>query len=724
MPRHLCIHGHFYQPPRFDPWLEEVLPEASAAPFPDWNQRITRESYDPLGFARILEHGRIESIINCYEYINFNFGPTILRWMATHSPGTYQRILEGDRKSMEHFGRGNAMAQIYHHIIMPLSTDEDREVEIQWSIQDFEYRFGRSPEGFWLSETAVSTPDLEALARAGIKFTVLSPGQAREISGPEGENWTGVTEDTLPKDRPYKVRLPSGLEIGVFFYDGPLSQAVAFENLLADGEEFWQRIVSAQDQNLLSLATDGESYGHHFKFGEMALAYVLKRALSQDSPFKLTNFAAYLANHPPEHLVKIHEKSSWSCVHGVKRWQDDCGCSAGEHPEWNQLWRRPLRRSLNVIRYYVDEHFRKCSRDLFKNPRQALLDYGRCLCGSVDRKGFLAGHQRSGLTETEQARALKYLEMQRMSLASFASCAWFFDDLGRIEPLNALGYGLRAMDMLRDLEGPDVEHLVLEVLEEARSNDKRLGDGARIWRERIVPGRMDSVKMAVLGASLQQDRKSYVFPGLEFDIRRKESNIEVNYRWPCLFEEGSDVFTLAGEEGFAGYGVKNRDGHILGLEELGKKLRDYIFRSLDQEHEPQVFACLMHASEPLDMSAEEKFESGQKEPVAGKGLLSAGLLVRYLCSVRKELPDWGAYWQHVLEKNPFLAGLIKFRVEQELDRLTSPETGAWDRAGMIVQRCRRMKVYPDLYRVQNRIWLAGQGRFPENILEKFDFKAG
>ena len=721
MPEHLCIHGHFYQPPRFDPWLEEVLPEASAAPFSDWNQRINRESYDPLGNARILSSsGRIEQIINCYEYINFNFGPTILRWMARYSPDTYERILEGDRKSIKLFGRGNAMAQIYHHIIMPLSTDEDRDVEIAWSIQDFESRFKRRPDGFWLSETAVSTPDLEALARAGIKFTVLAPGQAREVSDPEGKNWTRVTEQTLIKDRPYLVRLPSGLQIAVFFYDGPLSQAVAFERLLADGEDFWQRITSRQEEKLLSLATDGESYGHHFKFGEMALAYVLKRATAPDSPLSLTNFASYLEACPPVHEVRIHENSSWSCFHGIARWQDSCGCTAGGHPGWNQAWRKPLRRALNVIRYYVDEHFRHKAGELLKDSRRALLEYGKCLCGAMSREEFLIQHQIRKLNREDQGRALKFLEMQRMSLASFASCAWFFDDLARIEPLNALSCGLRALDLLKDLQGPDVEHLVLEVLEEAQSNDPEMGDGVMIWREQVLSRRMGPARMAAMGACAGNDRQSFSFPGLEFEVVMDTEKVEVNYCWTGFLERGKAGFRLIREQNGAVCGIEASPGQILTLRDLGRQLRSYVLISLDQRQEDRIFNRLTGTGKILAQYSENLFENAQNLPVSGRGMLAPIVLFFYLCS-EEDKRDWAKYWQEVLRDNPFLAEIVRSKMEAELNRLTSPETKEWAEAGRIIQRCRAMGIYPDIYPLQNRIWRDGLSSLPGSILEQFDF---
>ncbi len=721
----LCIHGHFYQPPRFNPWVEEVLPEPSAAPYSNWNQRINRESYDPLGFARILdEQGRVKEIVNCYEYINFNFGPTILRWMAKHAPGTYQRILEGDRKSVQRLGRGNAMAQIYHHIIMPLTTDADREVEIQWSIQDFESRFGRKPEGFWLSETAVCTDDLEALARAGVRFTVLAPSQARAISDAQGANWAEVNEDTLPKDRPYLVRLPSGREIAVFFYDGGISQAVAFENLLADGEAFWQSLLKKRDHSLLSLATDGESYGHHFKFGEMALAYVLKKAMQPDSPFALTNFSAYLDEHPPSQEVEIHENSSWSCAHGVGRWQDDCGCSTGDYPHGRQHWRKPLRRALNFIRYYVDEFYRHKGEELLRDRRQALLEYGRCLCDSISREEFLSQHSK-GATQDNRAACLKLLEMQRMSLASFASCAWFFDDLGRIEPLNALSYGLRALEMLRELQGPDVEPELLELLEEAQSNDPQIGDGVRIWREHVLPRKIDTAQMAVVGACWGGRKTDFDFPGLKFRVEPQENSLNIDYTWPCLWEQGRDTFFLTqGEPGqFRPCNVQDSQGNLLGLQDLDAGMRSYVLLSWDQEQDTRLVEDLLQTSAELKEEIKAPFVKGQKQPLAGSGILSLGLLVHQIRSGEKEGSDWIGYWKQVLQDNPILVSWIKHRINRELDQLTGGSDPDWSQAARLIQGCKAMGVHPDLYLVQNRIWKTGTNHLDPDLLEKFYFRA-
>ncbi|MCK9239821.1 DUF3536 domain-containing protein [Desulfocurvus sp.] len=471
--RHLCIHGHFYQPPREDPWLGAVLPEGSAAPRRDWNARITRESYAPLSRARLLDaQGRIRALVNAYEFISFNFGPTLLAWMAREAPETYELVLEADRASRARLGFGNAMAQIRHHTIMPLASAQDKRVETAWAVQDFESRYGRSPDGLWLPEAAADTASLEALAEAGIAYTVLAPRQAAAVADPGGP-WQPVSEATLDITRPYRAELPSGRSIAVFFYHGALSQAVAFERLLTDGGAFWSRLRAAAAPGLVCLATDGETYGHHFTFGEMALAWCLEQAQA-DPSVRLTNFAAHLAAHPPVRLVRLHEPSSWSCAHGVERWRADCGCHTGDHPGWNQAWRAPLREALCALKERLDAHYAQAAPALLRDPDAGLRDYGQVIADPARRDAFAAAHLAPGLDPAARQRAWDLLAMQRHALASFASCAWFFDDLDRIEPVNALTNALRACELAGRTEVPGgaqgLEAGLEQALAQARSN--------------------------------------------------------------------------------------------------------------------------------------------------------------------------------------------------------------------------------------------------------------
>ncbi|HJQ40261.1 MAG TPA: DUF3536 domain-containing protein, partial [Thermoanaerobaculia bacterium] len=367
--RFITIHGHFYQPPRENPWLEAVETQDSAFPYHDWNERITVECYEPNASARILDDAdRIRRIVNNYASISFNFGPTLLSWLQSVAPETYASILDADRISRERFsGHGCAIAQAHNHIILPLANARDQRTQVRWGIRDFEHRFGRKPEGMWLPETAVDVASLEALAAEGIAFTILEPHQAARWRHP------GPLDPTVP----YLCRLPSGASIAIFFYDGPISRAVAFERLLARGENFALRIVGAfqnGDAQLVNIATDGETYGHHHRFGEMALAYALQ-FIDDNRLARLTNYGEQLERQPPLHEVEIKERTSWSCAHGVERWRSDCGCNTYSSPGWNQQWRTPLRNALDWLRDELSAIYERYGRQAFHDPWQTRDDY-------------------------------------------------------------------------------------------------------------------------------------------------------------------------------------------------------------------------------------------------------------------------------------------------------------------------------------------------------------
>ncbi|HZJ02136.1 MAG TPA: DUF3536 domain-containing protein, partial [Thermoleophilia bacterium] len=374
--RYICVHGHFYQPPRENPWLEAIELQDSAYPYHDWNERITAECYETNGVARILnDAGKIESIVNNYARMSFNFGPTLLQWMEDRAPEAYAAVLEADRLSLERFGgHGSAMAQAYNHLIMPLANERDRRTQIIWGIRDFEDRFGRAPKGMWLPETAVDLPTLELLAEFAIDFTILAPRQAHRVRplGAGEDDWADVTGGEIDPTRAYRQQLPSGKQISLFFYDGPISQAIAFEGLLNRGDLLANRLLGAFNSErdwtqLVHIATDGETYGHHHRNGEMALAWALARIEKEDD-VELANYGSYLEVNPPEYEVEIYEDSSWSCIHGVERWRADCGCNTGGHPGWTQAWRGPLRDALDWIRDEIAPHYEEQAGLLLKDP--------------------------------------------------------------------------------------------------------------------------------------------------------------------------------------------------------------------------------------------------------------------------------------------------------------------------------------------------------------------
>ena len=494
----LTIHGHFYQPPRENPWLEAIELQDSAAPFHDWNERITKECYNPNSVSKIVDNrNRILDVVNNYEKMSFNFGPTLLSWMEQYSPLTYERIINADIESIEeHNGHGNAMAQVYNHIIMPLANEQDKQTQVKWGIRDFEYRFGRKPEGIWLAETAVDDDTLRVLVENGIKFTVLSPYQALKIRKAGDGDWIDVSWGNIDPARSYRYYIKSSpkLYIDLFFYDGAISRSVAFDELLKDGNKFIRRLKEGVSEcrdypQLINIATDGESYGHHTKFGDMALAYVLK-IRAEDEGFKLTNYAEYLDKYRSDYEVEIKQSSSWSCFHGVGRWCEDCGCSTGGHPGWNQKWRKPLRDALDYLRDELIKIYKKEGAKYFKKDvwevRNAYIDV------ILDRseghvKKFQQKYFNEELSDEDKVLAMKLLEMQRQTLLMYTSCGWFFSEISGIETVQIMKYATRAMQLAADFSKNEYEKKFLEILDEAKSNITEFGTGKNIYENFVKP---------------------------------------------------------------------------------------------------------------------------------------------------------------------------------------------------------------------------------------------
>ena len=506
MTRGICIHGHFYQPPRQDPWLGKVPLQESASPFHDWNERICAECYAPNTAARILDgKGRIIDIVNNFASISFDAGPTLLAWLEVHHPRVYGAILQADKIGRETFsGHGPALAQPYHHAILPLAHPRDSRTEVIWGIEDFISRFKRRPEGMWLPECAVDTGTLEILAEQGIAFTILSPYQAQRTRPIGEEDWVDV-EDGLPDPtQPYLCLLPSGRSIVIFFYEPLISGGIAFGDLLRDGGALARDLVGRLpgDPALVSVAADGETYGHHRRFGEMALAFTT-RTIREHSGTVLTIYGEYLAAHPPSREVEIVEKSSWSCTHGVERWRSDCTCSTG-HPGWSQAWRAPLREATDLVRDALAPFYAEEMGRYLDNPWQARDHYIDVV---VDRspssvEHFLSVHASRPLTPREQVRVLSLLEMERFTLMMYSSCGWYFDDIGGIEAVQVMACAARAMDLGRRLGGPDPEPRYLEILARAKSNDPALRDGASLYTTMIRPRIIDLAGVAAHYAML------------------------------------------------------------------------------------------------------------------------------------------------------------------------------------------------------------------------------
>jgi alpha-amylase/alpha-mannosidase (GH57 family) len=504
MERYICIHGHFYQPPRENAWLEHIETQDSAYPYHDWNERVAAECYATNAASRILDkEGCITHIVNNYSKISFDFGPTLLTWMEKNTPDVYQAIVEADREAQHTFsGHGSALAQPYNHVIMPLANQRDRYTQVIWAIRSFEHSFGRKPEGMWLPETAVDLETLDVLAELGIKFTILAPHQASRVRKIDTDGWNDTRNAAIDTRMAYEITLPSRRKLNIFFYDDTIARSVAFEDLLKSGDNFACRLVDAfseeaQYPQLVNIATDGETYGHHHRFGEMALAFALHH-IETAQLARITNYGEYLEKHPPIYEVEIIENTSWSCSHGIERWQSDCGCNGGRDPKWNQAWRAPLREAFDCLRDYLVPKYAEMAGTFLKDPWAARDDYIEVV---LDRsreniQSFFEWNCTRQLSESETVTVLKLLELQRNAMLMYTSCGWFFDELSGIETVQVIQYAGRVIQLARDLFGGDVESQFLERLELAKSNIPEYGNGRRIYERFVKPAEVDLTKVA------------------------------------------------------------------------------------------------------------------------------------------------------------------------------------------------------------------------------------
>jgi alpha-amylase/alpha-mannosidase (GH57 family) len=504
--RYICVHGHFYQPPRENAWLEQVEWQDSAYPYHDWNERVTAECYLPNASSRILDgDGYITSIVSNYARMSFNFGPTLLTWLETGNPEVYRAILEADRQSREHYsGHGSALAQAYNHLIMPLANPRDRYSQVFWGIRDFEHRFGRRPEGMWLPETAVDLATLDVMAELGLKFTVLAPHQARRVRQIGSSSWKDTHNASIDTTRVYLVNLPSGRIINIFFYNGPIASAVSFQDVLKSGDSLVARLTGAFSEKsdhpqLVHIATDGETYGHHHRFADMALAYALQH-IEENNLARLTNYGEFLGKYPPTHEVEIIEKTSWSCVHGIDRWWSNCGCTtgAGDQPDWNQGWRTPLRNAFDWLRDTLAGPYEEKASQIFKDPWAARDGYIDVILNrsSDSVNQFSSKYASRKLNVEERVTALKLLEMQRHAMLMYTSCGWYFDELSRPEPVQVIQYAGRVVQLAGELFGDGIEENFLKILELAKSNIPAQGNGRRIYNDLVKPVIIDLTKVA------------------------------------------------------------------------------------------------------------------------------------------------------------------------------------------------------------------------------------
>ena len=499
MDRYICIHGHFYQPPRENPWLEDVELQDSAYPYHDWNEKITEECYKQNAASRILgPDKKIIDIVNNYSRISFDFGPTLLSWLERHAPDVYDCIIEADRKSCETFsGHGSAIAQAYNHIIMPLANNRDKYTQIVWGIRDFEYRFGRKPEGMWLPETAVDLETLEILAQQKIKFTILAPHQAWRLRKINTKQWKVIDQEKFDITKPYLCRLASGQMINLFFYHGPTAMDVAGGHLLQSGESFAQKLAGIFTENrkqtqLAHIATDGETYGHHHSHTDMALAYCL-HYIESNKLAKMTIYGEFLERFTPTYEIEIYENTSWSCSHGVERWRSNCGCHYGRFPSGAQQWRTPLRDAMDWLRDQLAQVYENKMAYHVSDPWDLRNKYISVIHDrSIENvENFFSSSTDKKLSFDEKVLLLKLLEMERNALLMYTSCGWFFDDICGIEAVQVMQYAARAMQLANEVDNKDLEPGFEDILEKAVANVTDFANGKEVYQALVKPARID-----------------------------------------------------------------------------------------------------------------------------------------------------------------------------------------------------------------------------------------
>src|SRR5688572_8457096 len=585
----VVIHGHFYQPPREDPFLDEVEAEPSAAPFHDWNQRIERECYRAVVAARITgSDGRIARLVNTLESISFNFGPTLLEWMEREAKPTYEAILAADRESTARLGgHGNAIAQPYHHTILPLASRRDKRTEVRWGIADFRRRFGREPEGMWLPETAVDLETLEVMAEEGIRFTILAPHQVSRV--PAG-------------GRPGLCRLSNGTSIALCIYRGDSSHSVAFGGALHDGVAWGRALIDvarslepatltitgsgravrstptpttpvpAVRDVLVSIATDGETYGHHHKFGEMALATALDALRA--SGIRVENFGSFLARNPAVDDVELVAPTAWSCAHGVGRWKENCGCRIDGNKYPSQAWRTPLREGLNALATTLHETYEREAIRLMPDPWGARDSYGTVVgSDAMELERYTSSVATLATTDEDRVRARELLELERDALRMFTSCGWFFDDIAGIEPRQDLRYAARAIA----LAGPSAAHAesaLLDTLAQAVSNDRTSGTGRDIYLRSARPAFPAPMRQAAAAVAARHvssgERKRFTSAAVEIDddwvrVSERRTGRRHDFRWRVTSQTATDISVeLTGADGAE---------HLLRLADLPERPR-------------------------------------------------------------------------------------------------------------------------------------------------------
>ena len=501
----LILHGHFYQPPRENPFTGVIPKQPSASPYEDWNERIYHDCYNANVHSRYLSaERRVISITNNFSYISYNFGPTLLSWIRDEHPEVEELLKEADRKSLERLGHGNAMAQSFNHTILPLDKPCDAKLQIEWGARDFENRFGRKAEGMWLPEAGVNPDVIAMLADEGIKFIVLSPWQCRAVEDDDGV-LTSLDGKPAPYWEPFILTGAGGKTISAFFYHPGLAEGISFGHMLQSADNLYQTLKSirnSEQKPLIHTATDGEIYGHHEPYGDMALAALIRKVTERDD-FIFDNYASYLEKHPASKHAELHKGedgrgTSWSCSHGVSRWYKDCGCTTGGEPGWNQAWRTPLRNGLRNLADKLDSIFQAELEKIFHskvNAAEILSKAADCITGAVSMRTFIEKlHSEYSFDSSYDVELASLISGMKNKHFSFTSCGFFFSDISGIEPRQNIKYALYAIKMFQPYYQGDLLYPFLADLRAAKSNIKAQGDGMNIAQEESkgLPGEAEA----------------------------------------------------------------------------------------------------------------------------------------------------------------------------------------------------------------------------------------
>ncbi len=772
--RFICIHGHFYQPPRENPWLETIEVQESAYPFHDWNERITAECYAPNASARILDElGYITRIVSNYARMSFNFGPTLLSWLERNRRHVYRSILAADGLSRKRFGgHGSALAQAYNHSILPLSSSRDKRTQIRWGIRDFEQRFARKPEGMWLPETAVDIESLEMLADEGIAFTILAPHQAAAIRPPEHKGFVDVSGARIDPRRAYRMELPGGKSIALFFYDGPVSRAIAFERLLQSGDRFAARLEAAFDANrpgpqLVHVATDGETYGHHHRYGDMALAYALQRLEGADG-IELTNYGEFLAANPPQFDVQIAERTSWSCAHGIERWRSNCGCNTGGRPGWTQGWRGPLRDALDWLAGRLADVFEQVGATLFTDPWATRDAYIECILdrGPDTFERFFSRHALAPMDAPTRTRALELLEMQRHALLMYTSCGWFFDEVSGIETIQIIRYAARAIQLAEALGDVSLQAKFLERLALSKSNLPEYGDASAVYKRSVDVVDLDKLVAHYAVSSLFQpyDERTELFAYWvdQIDVHGYTLGRAKLVLGTLRITSQVTLETAERSCGFVHFGDHNLSGGVRSFENAAayKAMCDEVSSAFERADMPEVLRLLDKHFLELTYSLRSLFRDEQRraldvivrsaltdaEALASQLYETHSPLLRYLATLDLALPKplrgladfvLNTGLRRELERNelefPRLRALlgeaedvgtdldkvgIGYALQQALDRAANlwadePEQlGRLRRLRRAAEFARSLPLELDLYHVQNRFYALMESVYP------------